>query len=487
MADLNIAGAPPWLIPAIIVHLAMALVLLVPAIRAFRKAGSSVIHAFWLFLPVAGLIVVAVQMMTRVMPVAAKPRLLALLVIVPLVNVVFLWVFSYGAWSESAAPKVKRDKARRRTKPETGADRPAPTLTGAGSGDAEGSARPGIVEPTLHAGAASLETPQVKAGEATDGGSDPGDMTIRPSAPAQSPASPAAGHPSPEQKSPVQETKEESEAGDKTIVAGASRSSPDIQADPPPKGRTKVAARAPDTTDSPDDKKEAGYDLVGAVTDDVYDEDGEPLKPAGDITGSSAAASDVDSGKDKALAVDQATDEAAGKEAHVDEERALRGKGITEEDLALAKGVLQDLEQGAEDAGRAAGAAQQDPTESPLLSELPLTDVAQDRVWLVQGVNARAANIEASIREEDLSRSVTGILVGRSNRADFIIDDESVSRNHARFVYLDGALHVEDLDSMNGTWVDGEKLEANDPHAVRRNSDVEFGKIRLDVREIDAE
>jgi len=149
-------------------------------------------------------------------------------------------------------------------------------------------------------------------------------------------------------------------------------------------------------------------------------------------------------------------------------------KSISEEDMTLAKGVLDDLQQPA-----------MDPTESPVVTALPLTDGVQDRVWLVQGVNARAANIEASIREEDISRSVTGILVGRSNRADFIIDDESVSRNHARFVYLDGALHVEDLDSMNGTWVDGEKLAANDQQPLRRASDVEFGKIRLEVKEVD--
>ncbi len=116
---------------------------------------------------------------------------------------------------------------------------------------------------------------------------------------------------------------------------------------------------------------------------------------------------------------------------------------------------------------------------------MPIRHAAADgpRVWTLRGVNARSANIEVTIREEDLSQSDTGILVGRSNRVDFIIGDELVSRNHARFVYHDGALCVEDLDSMNGTWVDGAQLDSNQPTPVADQSEVEFGKIKLLVTE----
>jgi len=444
MSFLSNTGLPPWLIPLAIVHVAMVLVLLIPALRAFGRAGAGAWQALWLVLPGLGLVIVAVLMMMRVMPVAQKPRLMALLVIIPLVNVLFLWLFAFGKWSESG--DRPRRPVRDRTKPEEGQAREVPTLSGGGE-VVERADGPAMVEPTLHAGAA-VGAPAVSA-EAAASQSDDAASASGPSEADQ----PAAAEPQ----------------GDHTIVAGAAA----VQAAAGPKARTKVAARTDDAVDD-ENADDAGdrsdFDLVATDAseedesdqDDAYDEDGEPIG-ARLPEAEQAAADKFDS--------DPALPEI---DVDGDEERDLRAPGITEEDVALAKGVVDDLNQG--------GA---DPTESPMVAELPLTDVAPDRVWLVRGVNARAANIEASIREEDVSRSVTGILVGRSNRADFIIDDESVSRNHARFVYQDGALQVEDLDSMNGTWLDGEKLNPNEPEPLRRASDVEFGKIRLEVKEID--
>ncbi len=43
--------------------------------------------------------------------------------------------------------------------------------------------------------------------------------------------------------------------------------------------------------------------------------------------------------------------------------------------------------------------------------------------------------------------------IGRSSESDLCIDQESVSRTHARIVYRDGAHRIEDLGSTNGTHV----------------------------------
>jgi len=45
------------------------------------------------------------------------------------------------------------------------------------------------------------------------------------------------------------------------------------------------------------------------------------------------------------------------------------------------------------------------------------------------------------------------LLIGRSSTADLVIDDESLSRQHARLFREDGELWIEDLGSQNGTWV----------------------------------
>ena len=50
--------------------------------------------------------------------------------------------------------------------------------------------------------------------------------------------------------------------------------------------------------------------------------------------------------------------------------------------------------------------------------------------------------------------------VGRATGADFIVDAPLVSRVHCRLtVAPDGALEVRDLESTNGTFVNGERIE----------------------------
>jgi pSer/pThr/pTyr-binding forkhead associated (FHA) protein len=49
--------------------------------------------------------------------------------------------------------------------------------------------------------------------------------------------------------------------------------------------------------------------------------------------------------------------------------------------------------------------------------------------------------------------------IGRSSRADFIVDAALVSRIHCRLTALpDGELEVRDLDSTNGTFVNGQRI-----------------------------
>ena len=51
--------------------------------------------------------------------------------------------------------------------------------------------------------------------------------------------------------------------------------------------------------------------------------------------------------------------------------------------------------------------------------------------------------------------------LGRAVGADFILDAALVSRVHCRVTALpDGALEVRDLDSTNGTYVNGSRIES---------------------------
>ncbi len=81
------------------------------------------------------------------------------------------------------------------------------------------------------------------------------------------------------------------------------------------------------------------------------------------------------------------------------------------------------------------------------------------------------------------SKSVTverDLTIGRLG-ADLTIDDPLLSRRHARFVVRDGRLFVNDLDSTNGTFVNG--LRIDDEMRLHGGDSVKLGGTTLQVVE----
>ncbi|HMF92848.1 MAG TPA: FHA domain-containing protein [Vicinamibacterales bacterium] len=72
-------------------------------------------------------------------------------------------------------------------------------------------------------------------------------------------------------------------------------------------------------------------------------------------------------------------------------------------------------------------------------------------------------------------------VVGRHPESDVWLDATSVSRVHARVVIADGRATVEDLESTNGTSVDGVRITSR--HALVDGSTVTFGSERTVFRE----
>jgi pSer/pThr/pTyr-binding forkhead associated (FHA) protein len=65
---------------------------------------------------------------------------------------------------------------------------------------------------------------------------------------------------------------------------------------------------------------------------------------------------------------------------------------------------------------------------------------------------------------------------GRSTKADIFLDDVTVSRRHAEFDGVDGLFTVHDSGSLNGTYVNGERVETV---VLRAGDEVQIGKYRL--------
>jgi pSer/pThr/pTyr-binding forkhead associated (FHA) protein len=68
--------------------------------------------------------------------------------------------------------------------------------------------------------------------------------------------------------------------------------------------------------------------------------------------------------------------------------------------------------------------------------------------------------------------------IGRAPGADFIVDATLVSRLHCRLSAGAAELHVEDLDSTNGTYVNGERVERA---ALRVGDRLGVGEVEFHV------
>jgi ribosomal protein L40E len=67
-------------------------------------------------------------------------------------------------------------------------------------------------------------------------------------------------------------------------------------------------------------------------------------------------------------------------------------------------------------------------------------------------------------------------LVGRHPDSDIFLDDVTVSRRHAEFYREGGAFTVRDVGSLNGTYVNRERIEET---ALTGGEEVQIGKFRL--------
>jgi pSer/pThr/pTyr-binding forkhead associated (FHA) protein len=65
---------------------------------------------------------------------------------------------------------------------------------------------------------------------------------------------------------------------------------------------------------------------------------------------------------------------------------------------------------------------------------------------------------------------------GRHPSSDIFLDDVTVSRRHAEFVRGDAGFHVRDVGSLNGTYVNRERI---DEATLAGGDEVQVGKYRL--------
>jgi pSer/pThr/pTyr-binding forkhead associated (FHA) protein len=71
--------------------------------------------------------------------------------------------------------------------------------------------------------------------------------------------------------------------------------------------------------------------------------------------------------------------------------------------------------------------------------------------------------------------------IGRAIGADFIVDATMVSRVHCRLTAGAGEIELEDLDSTNGTFVNGQRVDKR--MRVRAGDRIGVGRVELMIDE----
>jgi PKD repeat protein len=71
------------------------------------------------------------------------------------------------------------------------------------------------------------------------------------------------------------------------------------------------------------------------------------------------------------------------------------------------------------------------------------------------------------------------IAIGRSTGNDIVLDTTAISRYHITLTFENQQILLEDLDSVNGTYVDGMQIPPHTPHELNGGEEIQIGDIRV--------
>lgn len=81
-------------------------------------------------------------------------------------------------------------------------------------------------------------------------------------------------------------------------------------------------------------------------------------------------------------------------------------------------------------------------------------------------------------RRKEIDLSSFPFIVGKSReQADYVLEDSSISRIHARFTLREDVVYLTDLNSTNGTSKNGIRLEPNELTMLEADDEITFGRL----------
>ncbi|WOF23105.1 FHA domain-containing protein [Microbacterium betulae] len=112
------------------------------------------------------------------------------------------------------------------------------------------------------------------------------------------------------------------------------------------------------------------------------------------------------------------------------------------------------------------------PAAAPSPAGGPATAGAVSRIVITSGPKA---GLEVPLGREALT-------IGRSSESGLVIRDDYTSSHHARLVLWGDQWMLQDLESTNGTFLDGERVSPNAPVAVHAGVPVKVGATTFELR-----
>ncbi|HEX7238648.1 MAG TPA: FHA domain-containing protein [Longimicrobiaceae bacterium] len=86
---------------------------------------------------------------------------------------------------------------------------------------------------------------------------------------------------------------------------------------------------------------------------------------------------------------------------------------------------------------------------------------------------------------EEIPVRLPVVRIGKGAANDVVIPDDSVSATHARLEFEDNAWRITDLESTNGTYVEGVRLAPQVPTPLAYGASVRFGGVPLHFRAVE--
>jgi predicted component of type VI protein secretion system len=85
----------------------------------------------------------------------------------------------------------------------------------------------------------------------------------------------------------------------------------------------------------------------------------------------------------------------------------------------------------------------------------------------------------------DLETRKETVIIGRSPESDLIVPHPSISRKHCQIEVIEGTIFIIDLNSSNGTFINGMRLISEEKHALKASDKLVIGKLDAQIFDTD--